>query len=124
MQKPHRRLAKDWEIGLRKLSLIVQSLHTLILVRQPKNGKTQPKTAVAKATTNGTANGTGRRGRGARRGRNAGRPKAKTADELDMEMTDYFDKPANGTAAVTDGAATGAAPAATGGDEIGMDDIS
>lgn len=72
----------------------------------------------------GAASARGRtKGRGAKRGRNAGRPKAKTADELDAEMTDYFGEPVNGTAA-TDGAATnGAAPAANSG-ELGMDDIS
>ena len=66
-------------------------------------------------------------GRGGRRGRNAGRPKTKTADELDAEMVDYFDaNAANGTAAPTNAAATinGAAAPATNGEEIGMDEIS
>lgn len=78
--------------------------------------------------TNGTATRGGRvGGRGARRGRNTGRPKAKTADELDAEMVDYFDaNAANGTAATTDAVATvnGAAAPATNGEEIGMDEIS
>ena len=85
--------------------------------------KNQPKSAVAKSATNGTTTTEGRRGRGARRGRNAGRPKTKTADELDAEMTDYFDKPANGTAATVDTTTNGAVPVANGGEEIGMDDI-
>ena len=73
---------------------------------------------MAKPATNGS--GSEGRGRGrTRRGRNAGRAKPKTADELDAEMTDYFDKPAGG-----DATTNGAGPVANGGDEIGMDDIS
>ncbi|CAD6576518.1 MAG: argininosuccinate synthetase [Alectoria sarmentosa] len=91
-------------------------------------GKNQPKSAAAKPATNGTATRGGRAGgRGARRGRNVGRPKAKTADELDAEMVDYFDaNAANGTSATTDAAGTvnGAAAPATNGEEIGMDEIS
>ncbi len=93
---------------------------------QPKGQ--QPKSAVPKPATNGTATRgakTARGGRGGRRGRNAGRPKPKTADELDAEMTDYFDgNAANGTAATTDASATGGAaqPAVNGGEE--MDEIS
>ena len=99
------------------------ALQLLTHTSQPKNAKSQPKTAVAKPATNGTTAGEGR-GRGrARRGRNAGRAKPKTADELDAEMTDYFDKPAGG-AAVADAATNGAAPVVNGGDEIGMDEIS
>ena len=125
MLKPPRLQNKDSASALRKSLLASVYLHTLMISRQPKNGKTQPKTAIAKPSTNGTADGTGRHGRNPRRGRNAGRPKSKTADELDMEMTDYFDKPANGgSGATADGAVNGAAPATTGGDEIGMDDIS
>ncbi|MCJ1231304.1 hypothetical protein MMC12_007981 [Toensbergia leucococca] len=95
--------------------------------RQPKN---QPKLAVAtKATPNGTTSRGGRgRGRGVRRGRNAGRPKVKTAEELDAEMVDYFDATgANGGPAGTDAAATtnGAIqPITNGGDDLGMDEIS
>ncbi|KAL8990972.1 MAG: hypothetical protein Q9169_007980, partial [Polycauliona sp. 2 TL-2023] len=87
-----------------------------------------PKAANgAKATTNGTTtrDSTRGRGRGGRRGRNAGRTKPKTADELDAEMTDYFDtNAANG--AGTDGAATNGAvqPVANGADDLGMDEIS
>ena len=97
-------------------------------MRQNRQGKGQPKSAAAKPATNGTATRGGRvGGRGARRGRNAGRPKAKTADELDAEMVDYFDaNAANGTAATTDAAATvnGSTAPATNGEEIGMDEIS
>ena len=77
--------------------------------------KSQPKSAAAvKATTNG-ASTRGARGRG-RGGRKAGRPKRKTADELDAEMVDYFDAP-NG-----DGAVNGNAQATANDD--GMDEIS
>lgn len=73
----------------------------------------------------GAASGRGRtRGRGGKRGRNAGRPKAKTADELDAEMTDYFGEPVNGNTATNGAVANGTTAAATGGDELGMDDIS
>ena len=91
----------------------------LMVYSQPKN---QPKSAAAKPVTNGTtARGGKPRGRGARRGRNAGRPKAKTADELDAEMVDYFDvNAANGATATTD---AGAAQPITNGGE-GMDEIS
>ncbi|KAL2044200.1 hypothetical protein N7G274_002905 [Stereocaulon virgatum] len=84
--------------------------------------KDQPKSAAPKPATNGTTErGRKTRGRGARRGRNAGRPKAKTADELDAEMVDYFDaNAANGTTATTD--ATVAQPIANGGEQ--MDEIS
>ena len=56
----------------------------------------QPKSAVKKvqksgAATNGTKTKNGKKGRPAGRGRNSGRGKPKTADELDAEMTDYFD---------------------------------
>ena len=95
---------------------------------QPKGS--QPKSAVAKPATNGTAARGGKATRGRpRRGRNAGRPKPKTSDELDAEMADYFDvNAANGTVAPTDAAAAiadGAAPpAAIGGEDLGMDEIS
>ena len=86
-----------------------------------KSAAAQPKSAVAKKdkdTEKGTAgNARGRkvtvagRGRGTKRGRNAGRPKRKTADQLDAEMTDYFntgaDTGANGTATTATDADTG-----------------
>ena len=105
--------------------------HSAILTyhRQPKG---QPKPATgAKSATDGSATRTVGRGRGrvGRRGRNAGRAKPKTAEELDAEMMDYFDAssaPANG-ATTTDAAATTngmAQPAANGGEDLGMDEIS
>ena len=98
-------------------------------IGQPKGAAAKPKPATEKPVTNGGGRGgrTGR-GRGAKRGRNAGRPKPKTADELDAEMMDYFDaNAANGTAPAADAAAAptanGAAPT-TGGDDLGMEEIS
>ncbi|KAL9125053.1 MAG: hypothetical protein Q9217_005692 [Psora testacea] len=93
---------------------------------QPKGA--QPKSAVAKPAIDGatTRGGNAGRGRG-RRGRNAGRSKPKTADELDAEMADYFDPNAtNGAATIEAGATTNGAaqPAANGGEDLGMDEIS
>lgn len=79
---------------------------------------------AAKGSTRGGARG----GRGATRGgrgARAPRPKRKTADELDAEMTDYFGvggAPAE-AAAPADNGAPAAAPAATGGDDMGMEEI-
>ena len=87
------------------------------------NPKAQPKSATAKKaeTTAGVRGGKAARGRG-RRGRNPGRPK-KTAQELDAEMTDYMSGGA--ATAGTNGATTAnAAPAATNGEDLGMDEIS
>ena len=87
--------------------------------------KAQPKRAGAVKATDDATRGT-TRGRGGRvhRGRNAGRPKPKTADELDAEMTDYFvgGTAANGTDAGA--AATNGAASTAGGDDLGMDEIS
>ncbi|KAL9613563.1 MAG: hypothetical protein Q9167_001896 [Letrouitia subvulpina] len=84
------------------------------------NGPKQA-TAAAKPAKNGTGTRGGRaaRGRG-RRGRNAGRAKPKTADELDAEMVDYFDA----TNAPGNAAPNGPQPTTTGGDDLGMDEIS
>ena len=82
---------------------------------------------MAAATTRGTGSARGARGagRGRGRGKGTGRPTRKTAEELDAEMTDYF---GNGTAAAPDGATAAtngaSAPAATAGDDLGMDEIS
>ncbi|KAL8667364.1 MAG: hypothetical protein Q9168_007270, partial [Polycauliona sp. 1 TL-2023] len=90
------------------------------------NNKGPKAASGAKAAANGAAtrDSTRGRGRGGRKGRNP-RAKPKTADELDAEMTDYFDtNAANGTGA--DGAATNGAvqPVANGADSMGMDEIS
>ena len=81
----------------------------------------QPKavTNVKKATENATRGRGSARGR-AKRGRNAGRPKTKTADQLDAEMTDYFASGNTNGEVATNG--TVAAPTADG--DTGMDEIS
>lgn len=71
--------------------------------------KKKQKEAPGKATTNG-AGKTARPKKAAR----AGRPKKKTAEELDAEMQDYF---GGGEAPATNGA-----PAANGGD-TGMEEV-
>ena len=87
--------------------------------------KAQPKQAGATKATETTARGTTRgRGGRVRRGRNAGRAKPKTADELDAEMTDYFVGGTSNGADASGASTNGAAPATTGGDDLGMDEIS
>ena len=98
------------------------------LTKTSANPKAQPKSATATKKVVGKA---GVKGRPAainaakpKRGRNA-RPKPKTAEELDAEMTDYWG--GNNPSAVgttTDAAATnGAAPAANAGEDA-MEEIS
>ncbi|MCJ1322465.1 hypothetical protein MMC15_007814 [Xylographa vitiligo] len=81
--------------------------------------KDQPK--QAKASRGENTRGRGERGeRGARRGAKAGRGKPKTAQELDAEMTDYFEV---GTGADTT-AINGSGVATNGGEDLGMDGVS
>ncbi|KAF2428869.1 hypothetical protein EJ08DRAFT_636244 [Tothia fuscella] len=85
-------------------------------ITKPKNAaNAKPKPATAAKTE---AGGKGK-GKAAGRGRNAGRPKTKSAEELDAEMQDYFEKPAGGEgdAAMSNGGAV----QPSGGD-AGMDD--
>ena len=96
----------------------------LNISRHPK-GNPKPVTS-AKPSTRGTTTREGGRGRGIKRGRNAGRAKAKTADELDAEMSDYFGATgANGTtgndAALVNGTNQ---PIGNGETDLGMDEIS
>ncbi|EXJ55856.1 hypothetical protein A1O7_08787 [Cladophialophora yegresii CBS 114405] len=91
------------------------------------NPKAQPKSATAPKKVVGKDSAKGRPAAKAgkpKRGRNP-RPKAKTAEELDAEMTDYWggNNPA-AAATNTDAAATnGAAPAPTTGEDA-MEEIS
>ena len=98
------------------------TLESSSLTHSRNNKGPKPATA-AKATANGagTRDNTRGRGRGGRRGRNAGRAKPKTADELDAEMTDYFDTNAANGGVATNGAVQ---PVANGADDLGMDEIS
>ncbi|KAH0376419.1 hypothetical protein KCU92_g9776, partial [Aureobasidium melanogenum] len=75
---------------------------------KPKSAAAAPKPATAGAA--GATKATGRAGRKAR----AGRPKPKTVEELDAEMSEYFDPNAAAPAANTNGAAAPAAAPATG----------
>jgi len=93
--------------------------------RVTKQAKAQPKAATAGKGAEASARGGARAVRGARgargvaRGRNAGRPKAKTAEQLDAEMTDYFVAPAADAPATN-----GVQAAVAGGDDLGMDEVS
>lgn len=94
--------------------------------RKPKVAlKQQPKpVAAASSATNSERGRGGQSGRGRNRGRNGGRGKPKTAQELDAEMTDYFDAPAantNGASTADANGTTQTAPATHG--DTGMDEI-
>ncbi|KAJ9604459.1 RNA-binding RNA annealing protein [Cladophialophora chaetospira] len=97
------------------------------LTKTSANPKAQPKSATATKKVVGKDGAKGRpvAGKAAKpkRGRNS-RPKAKTAEELDAEMTDYWggnNPSAVGTTTAT--AANGAAPAANAGEDV-MEEIS
>jgi len=116
-------------LGDRLTCVYVRPYTTRPMLKLRRQAKNQPKAAAAKPAANGAGARGGKEGRGrVRRGRNAGRPKAKSAEELDLEMVDYFDVNAqNATTAVNDGAAptNGVAQPATNGEDLGgMDDIS
>lgn len=90
------------------------------LTKNSANPKAQPKSAATtKANTKDAAKGKkvvkGRKGK-------PNRPKAKTAEELDAEMTDYFGN--NNAAAATEAATTNGAPAAVATGDDAMDEIS
>ncbi|KAF1817202.1 hypothetical protein P152DRAFT_10758 [Eremomyces bilateralis CBS 781.70] len=76
------------------------------------SGKPGAKPTPKPATANKAA-----KGKKTSRGRNAGRPKSKTADELDAEMADYFD------ASADTNMANGAVQPASGGDTGMTDEI-
>ncbi|KAK3073046.1 RNA-binding RNA annealing protein [Teratosphaeriaceae sp. CCFEE 6253] len=90
--------------------------HGLTSLSKPKNAAKEntkanaPKTAAAKPAAPGAPKARGEKKKSGR----AGKPKAKTSDELDAEMADYFGAP-NGDA--TNGSAQ---PAATNGGEAVM----
>ena len=95
------------------------------LTKTSANPKAQPKSATA---TKATVNGAGKKAatKAHKRGKNATRSKPKTAEELDAEMTDYFTNNNGGTTMMdANGTTNGnAQPAATGGEDLGMDEIS
>lgn len=108
--------------ALRKFSIFLAVVYDgTLLIFLSGQPKAQPKPATeAKA---------GRRNRrAARRGKASGRPKRKTAEELDAEMEDYFVTNENGAPAEGNAPVNGQAqqqPATNGGGEdLGMGDIS
>lgn len=96
------------------------------LTKTSANPKAQPKSAAAtKATANGGVKKAAKKTK--KRGKNASRSKPKTADELDAELTDYWTTNNGGTITVADTNATmngKTEPVATGGEDLGMDEIS
>lgn len=86
--------------------------------RVAANPKAQPKSATT--TKADSKDKKGAKGKPAKKGRNP-RPKPKTAEELDAEMTDYWNGGAGGNTAATAGAAANGA-AGAGGDA--MEEIS
>ncbi|KAL4782257.1 hypothetical protein BJX76DRAFT_333318 [Aspergillus varians] len=107
-----------------KIEVVVDASHAPV-VPAPKplgdrvaQGKSQPKPATNTKTTSAT------RGRGRRPRRTGGRPKSKTAEELDAEMVDYFNTNENGTAADTNAAASAAPQQPAAGEDLGMAEIS
>ncbi|KAI5200246.1 hypothetical protein E4T42_06604 [Aureobasidium subglaciale] len=89
-----------------------KSLGDRIQAPKAKKDNNKPKSAAAAPKPAATAGGaTKAAGRGARKAR-AGRPKPKTVEELDAEMSEYFDPNAAAPAANNNGApAPTAAPA-------------
>ncbi|KAK6007524.1 hypothetical protein QM012_004338 [Aureobasidium pullulans] len=92
-----------------------KSLGDRIQAPKAKKENNKPKSAAAapKPATAGAAGATKASGRAGRKGR-AGRPKPKTVEELDAEMSEYFDPNAAAPAANTNGAPAPAAAPATG----------
>lgn len=95
------------------------------------NPKAQPKSATTPKSN--TANGTGKKAanKARKRGKNVTRSKPKTAEELDAEMTDYFNTNSGGnTTTMMDANGNATAngnvqpAAAAGGEDLGMDEIS
>lgn len=98
------------------------------LTKNSANPKAQPKSAIAtKATTKDATKGriAGRTGKLRRRDKN--RPKPKTAEELDAEMTDYFagnNANSGTTIGVTAAAVNGGGQPAANTEDLGMEEIS
>lgn len=112
-----------------KIEVIVDASHAPAVPASKPLGdrvaqtKAQPKPATTAKTQNAKA---GRGGRRARRGggRAAGRPKSKTAEELDAEMVDYFNTGENGAAPDANAAAGAAPQQPAAGEDLGMAEIS
>lgn len=96
------------------------------LMSDSANPKAQPKSATAtKATAKDGAKGRkGKNATAATKKTRTQRAKPKTAEELDAEMTDYFNTNNNAAAATAGATANGATAAPAAGDDMGMDEIS
>ncbi|KAL2826494.1 hypothetical protein BDW59DRAFT_65554 [Aspergillus cavernicola] len=110
-----------------KIEVVVDAFHApAVPAAKPlgdrvAQGKSQPKPAT-NAKTDATR-GRGRRARPARAPR-PNRPKAKTAEELDAEMVDYFNTPGDNGAPAGANAAANAPQQAAPGEDLGMAEIS
>ena len=98
------------------------------LTKTSANPKAQPKsaTAVKKVTAKDGTKGRSAGKPGKPKRARTSRPKPKTAEELDAEMTDYWggNNPSAVGAAAEVTAPNGTAPAVNTGDDMGMDEIS
>jgi THO complex subunit 4 len=90
------------------------------LTKDSANPKAQPKSATAAKPA--TKDAKGRKVKDTKKKTRTARPKPKTAEELDAEMTDYFNANNNNNATAAGAATNGGAAAA--GDDMGMDEIS
>jgi len=107
-------------------------VHTNVDDSQPKKdaARSKPKSAAAAPKASAAAAAAAAKGNAAnggkaqrKRGR-TGRPKPKTADELDAEMSEYFAPNAGGEASGnTDGAAAAAPAVNNGGDAAMVDEV-
>lgn len=97
-----------------------------VFYSKPKTAAQEKTKGAAAKGQKGAANGaagTAKAGANKKKAGRAGKPKAKTAEELDAEMQDYFGgNEANGAAAPAASAAPQAAPAIN--DDANMDEIS
>lgn len=94
------------------------------LTKTSANPKAQPKSAIAtKANAKGADKKAANKAR--KRDKTVTRPKAKTVEELDADMANYYTNNGSTTMTDTNGMTNGnAQPAATGGEDLGMDEIS
>lgn len=107
--------------------LQLRDQHANKMDSKPKSAAKENRKAVPtkKDAPKPAANGATKVARGGKKVGRAGRPKAKTADELDAEMADYFGGEAtNGGTTNGDASMNGAQPAAaTNGGDAGGEDI-
>lgn len=97
------------------------------LTKTSPNPKAQPKSATA-IKTNANATSKKAANKAKKQAKSSTRSKPKTAEELDADMTDYYINNNNGGGTImtdANSATNGnAQPAAAGGEDLGMDEIS